>query len=356
MMKRPSSLLLLALFALACKSKDEAAPPTAESQAGLTAIAAPSDQVYAASSHLRIVDARAQGVVAKVDLGRAVRNLAFTPDGKVAVLAASDGLHLIDADLGKAIAQPTQHPARWVELDDSGTRALVLEHQVTIGANDVREISPFSLVTVELATAQIVNSEEVGQRILYARPATAELSGIVVSEAGEVALVAPGKALKEAQPFDLSTVVAGPSRIRHFPMVKHGVAYVPIEAEPARVVAIDLATRQHRVFQLDGLITLRGLALTPDRSTLVVNSGGTIALVDLKSGKVRAKLEPGAPSTGAALSSDGRTLYLAQTVDGDGGAVLLVDLLTQKPLGKIHLDDISPWALEVRPRSALAAR
>ena len=114
MMKRPSSLLLLALFALACKSKDEAAPPTAESQAGLTAVAAPSDQVCAASSHLRIVDARAQGVVAKVDLGRAVRNLAFTPDGKVAVLAASDGLHLIDADLGKAIAQPT-YMSRLVE-------------------------------------------------------------------------------------------------------------------------------------------------------------------------------------------------------------------------------------------------
>lgn len=356
MMKRPSSLLLLGLFALACKSKDEAAPPTTGSQAGLTAVAAPSDQVYAASSHLRIVDAQAQGAPTKLDLGRAVRNVVFTPDGKLAALAASDGLHLIDAERQQALAQPTQHPARWVELDDSGTRAFVLEHQVTIGANDVREISPFSLVTVELGSAQIVNTEEVGQRILYARPATAELSGIVVSEAGEVALVAPGKALKEAQPFDLTAVIAGPSRIRHFPMVKHGVAYVPIEAEPARVVAIDLATRQHRVFQLDGLITLRGLALTPDRSTLVVNSGGTIALVDLKSGQVRAKLEPGAPSTGAALSSDGHTLYLAQTVDGDGGAVLLVDLLTLKPLGKIHLDDISPWALEVRPRPALAAR
>lgn len=355
-MKRPSSLLLLGLFALACKSKDEAAPPTTGSQAGLTAVAAPSDQVYAASSHLRIVDAQAQGAPTKLDLGRAVRNVVFTPDGKLAALAASDGLHLIDAERQQALAQPTQHPARWVELDDSGTRAFVLEHQVTIGANDVREISPFSLVTVELGSAQIVNTEEVGQRILYARPATAELSGIVVSEAGEVALVAPGKALKEAQPFDLTAVIAGPSRIRHFPMVKHGVAYVPIEAEPARVVAIDLATRQHRVFQLEGLITLRGLALTPDRSTLVVNSGGTIALVDLKSGQVRAKLEPGAPSTGAALSSDGHTLYLAQTVDGDGGAVLLVDLLTLKPLGKIHLDDISPWALEVRPRPALAAR
>lgn len=361
-MKRSLStrLLFAALLPLACKAKDEVAPPTDRQAQALSAPVASrglaADQVYAASSHLRIVDVGAGHVVKNVDLGRAVRNLAFTPDGRWAVVAASDGVRIIDADKSEVLAQPTQHPTRWVELDDAGQHAYALEHQVTVGPNDTREISPFSLVTIDVATAQVSATEEIGQRILYARPPTKELHGLVVSDAGEVGLVPPGQPLKKAQPFDLSSLVPQQSRIRHFPMVRGGVAFIPVEAEPARIVAIDLSTRASQVYELPGMITLRGLALSKGGQTLVVSSGGSVALVDLKKGGVARRFELGAPSTGAALASDGRTLYLAQTVDGDGGAVLVVDLEAQKIQRKIHLDDISPWAIDVRPRAALAAR
>jgi hypothetical protein len=61
-------------------------------------------------------------------------------------------------------------------------------------------------------------------------------------------------------------------------------------------------------------------------------------------------LELPAAHTGISISSDGRFAYLAQTVDGTGGSITAFALDSFSVAKRVHLDDISPWALAVRPQ------
>jgi DNA-binding beta-propeller fold protein YncE len=347
--RRAALLLGLALFA--CK-KEEAAPVERKTQA-VTAANEPADLVYAASAHLRIVDARAGRVVKNIDLQKAVRAVVFSRDGSRAYVAASDGVREIDTRTQEIAAKLTEHPARHVALSEDGRQLYVLEHQVIVQPDETREILPFRLVTIDPVKRSVISDEEIGQRVLWAHPPGKDRFGVVAFESGQIRKIAPGAKL-DSEGTVIDPFFGQPSkfraRVREGSIVFGGKAYVPVEAEIARVVEIDLTKGEGSPIMLDRPFSLRGLAMTSDGATLLVNAGIGLLAVDMKARAIARSLELGSAHAGLSLSSDGRFAYLAQTVDGTGGSISVVALDSLALTKRIHLDDISPWALGVQPR------
>ncbi len=351
-MKRTVWLLGLAL--VACKSNKESSESVASTRAPVTASAAlaPNDVVYAASAHLRIVDAAAGRVVKNVDFQHAVSTIVFSRDAGRAYLAASDGVREVDTRTQELTGKLTEHPARNVEMSEDGARLYVLEHQVIVNPDETREILPFHLVTIDVAKRTVVSDEEIGQRVLYAYPPIGDRYGVVVLEKGDVRKIAPRQPLSsEGTLIDplLGQVSKFGARVREGSCVHGGKAYLPIEAEGSRILEIDLASGEAAPIMLGQPMSLRGLAFSPDGGTMYVDAGKTLLSIDMKSKRVAGTLELGGAHTGVSISTDGRFAYLAQTIDGTGGAVTVVSLDPFQKAKSIHLDDISPWALAVRP-------
>jgi hypothetical protein len=342
--------LLLGLALVACK-KEEVAPVESKTQA-VTAANEPADVVYAASAHVRVVDARSGRVVKNIDLQKAVRAVVFSRDGSRAYVAASDGVREIDTRTQEIAAKLTEHPARHVALSEEG-QLYVLEHQVIVQPDETREILPFRLLTIDTAERTVISDEEIGQRVLWAHPPSKDRFGVVAFESGEIRKIAPGAKL-DAEGTAIDPFFGQPSkfraRVREGSIVFGGKAYIPVEAEVARVVEIDLAKGEASAIMLDRPFSLRGLAMTKDGATLLVNAGIGLLAVDMKTRAVANAMELGSAHAGLSLSSDGRFAYLAQTVDGTGGSISAVALDSLAVSKRIHLDDISPWALGVQPR------
>jgi hypothetical protein len=348
-MKKAAWLLGLAL--VACKSKEEAVEARAEPEALASEKMDPADLVYAASAHVRVIDAKSGRVAKNIDLQKAVRAVAFTRDGARAFVAASDGVREIDTKTQEIAAKLTEHPSRNIELSEDGARLYVLEHEVIVHADETREILPFRLLTIDLAKRAVISNEEIGQRVLYAHPPAKDRFGVVAFENGEIRRLRPGAKLSsEGEVID--PFFGAPSkfrgRVREGSIVWGGKAYLPVEAELARVVEIDLRAGEASSIVLDRPYSLRGLAMADGK--LLVNAGLFLLAIDLKTRTVSGGLELGAAHTGISISSDARFAYLAQTVDGTGGSVSAVALDSLTLAKRIHLDDISPWALAVQPR------
>lgn len=344
--------LLLALTA--CKSKQEEATAPKKTTSSLTEkVALPQDVVYAASAHLRVVDPAAGRVSKKIDLQRAVRVVEFSPDGRRAYVAASDGVRELDAVTHEVRAKLTEHPARNVVLSEDGRTLFVLEHQVERREDGTTEIMPYRLLTIDAAERRVVKREEIGQRILFAHPPAEGRNGLVVTEAGEIRLVAAGQPLSGGERIDPTGGLPSERnalRARQFTVIAGSKAYVPVEGLPSRVLEIDLASGAVTALNLGLNAAMRGLTVTPDGEQLLVDAGLRLLVVDLEKRAVSASLELPGGHIGAALSSDARHLYLAQTIQDTGGAVTVVSLDPLRVAGQIHLDDISPWAIAVRPR------
>lgn len=348
----------LALGALACKSKDEAAAPATEVTAKAAA-ARPSHTVFAASAHVRVVDTGASKVVGRVQLQKAVREIRFSPDGATAYVAASDGVRAIDARTHAVLAHLTERPARSIELSADGTTLYVLEHWVKIDEAGRRFPQPFSLVTLDTRTGQVGAREVVGERILYAREAPEGGRRVLVTEAGEIRLAAAGEAWSEGEPVDPTEGLppSSPYRVRNT-FAHHGdVVFVPVEGSPARVLEIDTKRGATRFVSLGVEAVIRGLGVTPDGATLLVSTGNALHFLDRASGRALGEPLPlEGNHVGCAVSDDGRYAFLAKTIDGTGGAVAVIDVKARRLLETIHLDDISPWAIAVAPTVKVAAR
>lgn len=356
------SLAPLALTALViggCKKEAEpaAAGEATQALAPRAAEARASDLVYAASSHLRFVDVDAGRVVGGIELQKAVRVIRFSHDGRFAFVAASDGVRRVDVVRGQVAAKLTERPARHLELDDTGRRLFVLEHDVVVKPDGSREPLPYELVTFDAQTGEELAREEVGQRVLYAHPAGSGTRPVVVTEAGELKIGEVGGKLAAAA--EVPVFEDGPPergyRLQVGAFAAGGKVFLPVESDPSRVLAIDLASGQRATLDLGRMTTLRGIALTPDGRRLVVNTGKEVLLYDLEARRVAGALEIEGGHAQVAVSSDGRFAHLARTVDGTGGAVTVIGLDPLAVTGKIHLEDISPWALAVRPQPAKPA-
>jgi hypothetical protein len=306
----------------------------------------PAAIVYAGSAHLRVVDAEAGAVAKKLDLGKAINAIRFAPDGSAAYVAASDGVRELDGKHAVA-AKLTSHPARNIEVD--GDRVYVLEHEVIVNRDETREILPFRMVTVDRKTRAIVSTEEIGQRILYARPPLRDASGLVITESGDIRLVRPGQRLTEGEAIDASGGLSKEKglRVRQFAAAIDGKVYVPVEGIPSRILEIDLASAKVRTFDLGGYVAIRGIGRSGD--SLLVNASDELIVVALGDRGIVARVDLSPGHTGLAQSSDGRFAFLAQTIDGTGGAVTVVSIPDRRVAGKIHLDDLSPWVIAVRP-------
>ena len=344
------SLLGLLAFGMGWMGCTKSEPISAASEAD----AARPPFIYAASAHLRVIDLEEGRVVARFDMQRAVRGFAVSRDGSRVYMAASDGVRVFNGHTHQLVGHWTKNPARSVELDASETRLFVLEHRVRIDEQGNREVEPFRLVTLDAERGEVVDEEEVGPRVLYARPALGRvLKGVRVSEASKVSLVEPSRVEPAGigrQSLALSLAAYGPLRIRDAITLYGQGLYLPVEGVPSRIVRIDLSTGKEKSFGLGGQIPLRGLAVTPDGGRALVNIGRSLWALDLNTEKITNRLDLGAPHVGLSLSADGRTAVLAQTVDETGGSVTVVDLERFEISAKIHLDDISPWAITAVPR------
>lgn len=357
-MKRTTTSLAMvaALAAFGCKKEAAPEATTETKTAALVADAneGPTDIVYAASSALRVVDFGRGEVVADIALGAAVRDVEFAPDG-TAFIAASNGLYMFDGHTHAQIAKLTDKPIRQVDVADDGKTATVLSHQVIVNPDQSREVLPYFLQTVDIASKTVTSKETIGQRIFYAARRVGDGGhDVVVTEDGRVRTISGSEPLSaDGLAVDPIAGLGGgdqPHRVRHEAVRHKSRAYIPVEAYPSRILVVDLKTGETSGIALDRAYPLRGLAVSPDGSVLVANVGIGVVVVDLATGEIRDRIETPDPTSQIAFSSDGRYVYTAQVVDGTGGAIHAISLNPPKHVKKIHLDDISPWALGVRPR------
>lgn len=355
------SILILAT-SFACKSKTEKKPAAVEAtkRSGQALLDVPQDVIYAASAHIRIIDVAAGQVAAGIDLQRAINGIVFTKNGLRGFVAASDGVHEIDPEKQRIKTKLTHFPARSIHLSADDSRLYVLEHEVVVLKSGARDIKPFRLLTIDLGKNQVLNREEIGQGIFAVLPAQApNLFHLVVSDVRKIRLVAPGQKLSEGKTLDLT---AGFESDRIFGMRPYLArspdgrrAYLPVEGRPAQIAEVNLEDGSVSMIGLDKQYSLRGLAITPNGKTLVVNAGATALRIDLKSKKVSGQVSLEGHHLDVALSLDGRRAYFAKPVHEKGGAISIVLLETMKLQGLITTPDISPWVLTVRPRTAYAS-
>ncbi|MBI4815440.1 MAG: hypothetical protein HY791_04250 [Deltaproteobacteria bacterium] len=319
----------------------------------------PRDLVYAASSHLRVVDAALGQVVAGIDLNKAIKWIEFDRDGKRAYLAASDGVREVDVEKTEVIARLTEHPARHVIVSPDGKKLFVLENTIKVSDDQKTRVpEPFHLLTIDLATRKLEKDELIGDRIFRAIPATAPgRHHLAITESGRLRLGRSPEPFGSGVDLDPLSGLGGDGGVRHFVALDSNLTkvYVPIEGTPSRIFEVDLETGRSRVLSLERSLHLRGLALGPGQQ-LVVDCTAELLLVDIPSGKVTGSVAIEGTHNGLAVAPDGKRAYLARTIDGDGGGVTVVALDPLRVQGKIHLDDISPWAIAVRPRAAFAWR
>lgn len=352
------ALALALVVAPACKSKDEAkTKEVAQRSADLLEV--PVDLVYAASAHIRVVDVGVGQSVRGIDLQRAITSIVFSPDGASAYVGASDGLREVDAQRHEVVRQISNAPVRQVYLSPDGRKVHFLEHDVVTKEGGLREPSPFRLATYDRDKGVVLHREVVAERVLHAVPAFEEYQALLLLESGVLEVGPEGQPWSEMHAVDLAAgLPGGPGTLTPRPYLAFGPdgrhAYVPVEGGPSRVLELDRKSGGVRAISLGAPALLRGLAVSPDGKLLVVNGSDRVFVVDLGRGVVASEVALDAAHTGASIGSDGRRAYLAQTVDGTGGAVTVVRLDPLKVQGKIHLDDISPWVLAVRPQPKLA--
>lgn len=347
--------LCTALVFVGCKSKTEAETPAVKTEAKAVKKTGPDSLVFAASAHVRMLDSQRGQIVGRLQLQKAVRMILFSPDGATAYLACSDGVRAVDTSSFKVLSQLTERPARHIRVSADGKQLHVLEHFVITKEDGSRVAQPFSLVTVNLQTGAEVSREVVGERILYAHRAPgADGRTLRVAESGEILTGNAGADWNKGTEIDVRDGLEPTVNYR----VRKTVAqfkthlFVPIEGDIARVMDIDSATGSIRYLSLGRAAAIRGLGVTPDGQTLLVNTGIALEYIDLATGDVSgtALVLPGG-LVGCDVSSDGKYVYFAQVRDADGGAVLVVDFAKREIVKKIHLDDITPWAIGVAPQS-----
>lgn len=337
----------LVVSLVACK-KDEPAPsasPAVSTEVAALAKTSPVGSVIAASTHLRIVDPAKGVVAASIDLSRAVNAIAVSPDGANAFVATSGGVYQVDAKSKALLGQLTSSPARSVVMSERGDKVFVLEHDVIVAENGTRDIKPYRMKTLSARDGKVLGEEEIGQLILFAIPSENGRHHLAIGEDGSVRVGAANTPMSEGRMLDLGQ---GPGRVRATVAVFGGHAYVPVEGQPGRVLDVDLNSGEAKHIAL-GDALIRGMTVTPDGKTLVVNAVKELLLIDRTSGAIRSRLELANPHQGVAVSADGKFAYLAQTIDGTGGAVGIVELEPLAFRGKVHLDDISPWAIGATP-------
>jgi hypothetical protein len=343
-MYRSGLIAASALLALGVACKAEAPSTAAQAQA----IAPQGDQIWAASGVVRVVDSGRQRVIGQVPVGHPITSMVFAPDGSTAYVGTSAGLYVVEVGTRAVRGPLTAEPIRRLELQ--GNLLFILQHQVIVGPDGTRDIQPFRLVHFDRTTEKVVDDQEIGQRIHYASDQDGR--HLVVSEAGQVRIGASPENLSAGRALDLPSLVPGrgPYRVRGDVTVREGSrALVAIEGKPAHLLVLDLEAGSARAIDLGRETGIRGLAFLPDGRRAVVNAMSHLLVVELASGKITGQLELPGPHVGASLSADGQSLYLAQTVEGTGGAVTQVHLSPLAVGIHVHLEDISPWALAVLP-------
>jgi hypothetical protein len=296
-------------------------------------VAAPApDLVWAASSNLRVL--RGGRVLARIDLGRTVFD--FAQDDGAVLAATSGGLYAYSAD-GRDGRRLTGSPARQVEA--LGGRIWVLEHDVAPGPDRVPVPSAYRLREIDRQTSSTLRSVEVGDRVLAFAPPFAGRA-LLVHESGAVRAMAwPEGTFEPIEP-------PGGGRFRQFVALspQGERAYMAVEGSASAVVEWDVATMRARTIPLGRATPIRGLALGAD--AIWVDALRAVARVPLPAGSPTwADLD--APHQGAAISRDGRRLWLARPVDGDGGSVTCLDARTLRTIERMALTDVGPWIVGV---------
>jgi hypothetical protein len=307
------------------------------------------DVLYAASSVVRVVEHGRAG--ATIALRKTVSEIAFDREGARAFLAASDGVHVVDARTHRDLSRLTETPARSVVVSAAQGKLYVLDHSVITLPDGHAEPQPFHVRRFDLGSLEEELDVEVGQRMLaIGVPSSTSAPLLVVSEAGTlVRLRLPSGA---AEPLSAAQALGG--RVRLGPVLGGDgrTIYLPVEGPEARIAEIDTETGSARAIRLGRDAYLRGLAVSPDGETLYINALDRVGAVDLASSALSvrwATAELPAPHQGLAVSPDGARLYLARPVHDGSGSITVVDARTLETLGSVKTPGISPFTVAVRP-------
>jgi len=304
------------------------------------------------SDSLSIVETPSFSLVAEVLVGDNPQSVAVSPEGALAYVTNRDDDTLAVVDLAKArviVSIPVgDEPSGVVAGRDgriyvasAGASALEVVEAATraIAARVSTEPSPRGLALSADGTRLYATHFTTGrlsvidtralrvERVISTVPDSNLSNGIVLDESSQLAYLPQTRSnvSNRALLFD-STV---------FPIVSV-VDLVAGRALPDRRIALDIADRPVSL-PLDAV-------LTPGGKLYVINAGSDgLSVLDARTGSGRAHLQVGRHPTGAALSGDGRTLFVNNTLSG---TVSVIDTSTDTVVREVAVTEI-PLARDV---------
>ena len=305
------------------------------------ALAANDNRLYVADCRdgVCIVDTQTYGLVGTILRVTDIQHLAVTPDGGRALFASRwSNTGAIDLTAGDAIRRVTgpsfdtspPSGSSAVAVAPDGRTAHVV-HGATFGRGLLSTIDTATLV--ELRTTDLGSPSE----------------SMALSPDGAMAYVtSPWSDRVFAVETATGTVVrslavdGGPNSIALSP--DGAMAYV-VRDGTAEVAAVDLSSGATRPVELSTVGAAFKVVRDPASARAFVLAGYRVSTVDLATGRTRPLLDLDRRATGIAVSQDGSTVYVTDSVYGtyDGGGTLLwIDSATGQILGELHLSGGEP--------------
>lgn len=304
-----------------------------------------------AGNDVSVIDLESDSVITTLDPGQRPRGIRVTPNGKMLVVAVS-GSPRAGPGVDESKLPPADRSKDGLALVDLATRAV---HRLPGGVDpenfDISSDGNTIYVANEDASAASVVDVSTGT-VKATIEVGAEPEGVTVRPGGDEVWVTSEAAGKlyviDTKTDRVTHVITVGKRPRSVVFTHDGKrAYAPAEVG-GNVTVIDAATyRPIATIPVPGKgAKPMGSAIAPDDSRVYVSTGrgGTIAILDTKSGKFVGTVNVGSRPWGMALSDDGRRLWIA---DGPpANDVSVVDLATDQVVKKIPVGK-APWGVAI---------
>jgi DNA-binding beta-propeller fold protein YncE len=310
--------------------------------------------VLTASNDLLVVDAGQQRLVGEVPLGRFVKDIVVSHNGRYAYVAHSGGVEVVDLDSLQVVAHPVDMPARFLRLSADGS----LLYALTYGSKEMRasgKVAEGYFIDVVKLTGpkpEMVQRMELGSGAFdfFVSPSSGTIHVLNLS-ARTLAQrsIADGTLMKSVTvPGNTpETASAGEQGVlfRITASADGSKLYVPEMREECGLWEIDAASSAVRWVSLGFEAYPRAMVLSQDGASLHVASVKGIFTVDMKTLAVTGYAACEEVHQGIGVSSDGTQLYSTiPNLDG-GGALDIFDTATLERLARVLIPGHSPFVV-----------
>ena len=284
------------------------------------------------SDSITVVDAAGLRAIKEITVGDEPRTLAFTPDSRLALVSnrGSADVSVVDvAELSTVASIPVGPMPHGVVTD--GRRAFVAEFALgNIGIIDLArqtlvervEVAPFPAGLALETHSRNGNSGE--GRLLITHFYSGEVSAIDTGALTVTGVASAGEGTNLSHSIALS-----PNGVRaYLPQTHSNAAFIPLSFDTTVlpvVSVLDLAEHvllSHEHIAIDTVDQPASIpfdaVLSPDGGRLYVVHAGSdnLSVIDLSANRGLANISVGANPRGIAISSDGSTLFVNNTLDG----------------------------------------